>query len=132
MYYYLFLLGYFEKGYSCEKSGGKLVVIGSGIRCVGQFTLESLGHIKQADKVLYVISDPVTEAYVRDLRPDALDLYVLYGNNKFRTETYTQMAEACLYFARQGKYTVAIYYGHPGVFCWPTHRMIRVAKMQGL
>lgn len=107
-------------------------MIGSGIRSVGQFTLEAHGYIKQADKVLYVIADPVTEAYVRELCPDALDLYVLYGNDKRRRVTYTQMAEACLYFARKGNYTVAIFYGHPGVFCWPVHRMLRVAKMQGL
>ena len=107
-------------------------MIGSGIRCVGQFTLESQAHIKQADKILYVISDPVTEAYVRELRPDALDLYVLYSNDKQRRVAYTQMAEACLYFARKGKYTVAIFYGHPGVFCWPVHKMLHVAKMQGL
>lgn len=40
---------------------GSLVVVGSGIMCVSQFTIEALCHIKNADKVFYLVSDPATE-----------------------------------------------------------------------
>lgn len=40
---------------------GSLVAVGSGIMCVSHFTIETLGHIKDADKVFYLVSDPATE-----------------------------------------------------------------------
>ena len=43
---------------------GSLVVVGSGIMCVAHFTLETLAHIKDADKVFYLVSDPVTEVRI--------------------------------------------------------------------
>ena len=40
---------------------GSLVVVGSGIMCVAHFTLETLSHIDDADKVFYLVADPATE-----------------------------------------------------------------------
>ena len=62
---------------------------------------------------------------------NALDLYVFYADDKKRYDTYVQMAEACLYYARQGSNVVAVYYGHPGVFVLPSHRAFQIAKRQG-
>ena len=125
--------GYFEiKEKSFSKTNGSLVMIGSGIKCVGQFTLEAISHIRKADKVLYCVADPATEVYIRDLRPDALDLYVFYADGKNRYETYVQMSEACLYLSRQGLHVVGIFYGHPGVFVLPSHRAIQIALKQGI
>ena len=126
-------IGYFEsKEATFSKTNGSLVMIGSGIKCVGQFTLEAISHIKKADKVLYCVADPATEVYIRDLRPDALDLYVFYADGKSRYETYVQMSEACLYLSRQGLHVVGIFYGHPGVFVLPSHRAIQIALKQGI
>ena len=57
-------------------------MIGSGIKSVGQFTLESIGHIRAADRIFYCVADPVTEGFIQMLRPDALDLYVFYDDGK--------------------------------------------------
>jgi len=40
---------------------GSLVVVGSGIMCVSHFTQEAIAHIEDADRVFYLVSDPVTE-----------------------------------------------------------------------
>ena len=106
-------------------------MVGSGIKCVAQFTLEAVSHIKTADKVFYCVSDAAATVYIRDLRPDALDLTVLYDEDKKRYTTYVQMSEVCLYFARQGLNVVAVFYGHPGVFVLPSHRVIQLAKKEG-
>lgn len=118
--------------YAAGQKSGSLVVVGSGIKCVAQFTLEAVSHIKTADKVFYCVVDPAATVYIRDLRPDALDLTVLYDEDKTRYTTYVQMSEVCLYFARQGLDVVAVFYGHPGVFVLPSHRVIQLAKKEGI
>ena len=107
------------------------MIVGSGIRSAGQFTTEAISHIKNADKVLYCVSDPVTETYIRDLFPGAMDLGVFFDGSKDRYDSCVQMAEACLFFPRQGLYTVAIFPGHPGMFSIPALRAIQIAKKQG-
>ena len=130
-------IGYFIPEEQCQKSivfkkGGRLVIVGSGNRSAGQFTTEAISHIKNADKVLFFGSDPVTETYIRELCPGALDLGVFFDSSKDRYDSCVQMAEACLFFARQGLYTVAIFPGHPGIFSIPSLRAIQIARKQGI
>ncbi|HEX3683228.1 MAG TPA: SAM-dependent methyltransferase [Bryobacteraceae bacterium] len=109
---------------------GELTVIGSGIETVG-FALGDEELIRGADAVFYCVADPATVVWLRSIRPDAYDLYVLYDDDKVRYTTYMQMTEAMLHFVRRGKRVVAIYYGHPGVFVLSTHRAILLARKEG-
>ena len=134
VFYYLleFTHADFFTGKTVSKGTGRLVIVGSGIRSAGQFTTEAISHIKNADKVLFFASDPVTETYIRDLFPGALDLGVFFDSSKDRYDSCVQMAEACLFFARQGLYTVAIFPGHPGISSLPSLRAMQIAKKQGM
>ncbi len=69
--------------------------------------------------------------WLKQIRPDALDMYVLYGENKVRYTTYMQMTEAQLYWVRQGLKVVVVFYGHPGIFVLSTHRAIKIARREG-
>ena len=109
---------------------GELTIIGSGIESVG-FLLGDEELIRAADAVFFCVSDPATVVWLKSIRPDAYDLYVLYDNSKVRYTTYMQMAEAMLHFVRQGKKVIAVYYGHPGIFVLPTHRAILIARREG-
>jgi hypothetical protein len=109
---------------------GELLIIGSGIDSIG-FSLGDEALIASADKVLYCVADPATVVWLRRLRPDALDLYVLYADDKVRYTTYMEMAEAQLYWVRQGLRVVVIFYGHPGIFVLSTHRAIQIARREG-
>ena len=111
---------------------GSLIVVGTGIRTVGQLTLESIAWIKQADKVLYVVGDPIAEAMIHELNPKGAEsLSVFYGVGKQRIETYEQMIERILECVRGGMMTCVASYGHPGVFVYPTHEAIRRARAEG-
>lgn len=110
---------------------GSLVVVGSGIKAVGQFTLEAQAHIQQADIVLYAAADPVTDMWIEKQNPNAFDLYQYYGNDKSRIVTYVQMIERILDEVRAGKNVCAIFYGHPGVFVTPSHNAIEIARREG-
>ena len=109
---------------------GELIIIGTGIESIG-VSVGDQKILEIADKVLYCIADPATIVWLNRLRPDALDLYVLYGEDKIRYTTYMQMAEAQLYWVRQGLKVVVVFYGHPGIFVLSTHRAIQIARREG-
>lgn len=109
---------------------GWLTVIGSGIETAG-FTRADEALLRDADVVLYCVADPATVVWLKSLRPDAYDLYVLYDDSKKRYVTYMQMSEAMLHFVRQGLHAVVVFYGHPGVFVLSTHRAIEIARREG-
>lgn len=110
---------------------GSLIIVGSGIKGVGQITLETQGWIQQADIVLYCVSDPATAFWIENNSQQCFDLYTLYANGKRRIETYNQMVDALLTPMRQKKSVCGVFYGHPGVFVYPSHRAIAIARSEG-
>jgi len=110
---------------------GSLTIVGSGIKAVSHLTLEALNYIDNADIVYYTVADPETEMLIKKRNPNSIDLYEWYDDNKFREETYVQMAEMMLQSVRSGKNTVGVFYGNPAVFAAPTHRAINIAKSEG-
>jgi hypothetical protein len=112
-------------------TAGQLVVVGSGIRAISDLTLGAEAQVRAAEKVFYCVADPVTERRLHELNPSAESLYGLYGNDRPRIDTYRAMVEAILAPVREGRRVCAVYYGHPGVFAWPSHEAIRVARREG-
>jgi uncharacterized protein YabN with tetrapyrrole methylase and pyrophosphatase domain len=113
-------------------AGGSLVVAGTGIRSAGQLTVEAIAHIRSAERVFYLVAEPVAEEIVRGLSPErAESLADLYGEGKPRRQTYREMVERILASVREGRRTCAVFYGHPGVFVDPAHRAVREARAAG-
>jgi len=110
---------------------GSLVVVGTGIRVVAQATLEAIAHIKRAERVYYVVDDPVTEEWLRRLNSTATALNHYYAEGKSRDITYRQMATHLVNAVRAGARVCAAFYGHPGVFVDPSHEAIRRLRRAG-
>ena len=111
---------------------GSLVVVGTGIRTVGHITMEAIAWIKASDVVLYLIADPVAEEVIRHLNPEgAMSLRGYYGEGLVRTQSYEAMVQHILSCVRAGKRTCVAFYGHPGVFAYPSHESIRRARLEG-
>ena len=111
---------------------GSLIVVGTGIRTVGHMTMEAVAWIKQADKVLHVVGDPVAELILKELNPHGAEsMTVMYAVGKPRIDTYNQMVERTLECVRSGMLTCMACYGHPGVFVYPSHESIRRARAEG-
>jgi precorrin-6B methylase 1 len=87
---------------------GSLVVVGTGIKLVAHITIEAVEHIKNGDKVLYLVADSTTEEWVRRLNPTAESLYRWSGQR------------VCF-----------VLYGHPGVFALTSHEAVRRAREEG-
>jgi uncharacterized protein YabN with tetrapyrrole methylase and pyrophosphatase domain len=111
---------------------GSLIVVGTGIRTVGHLTMEAVAWIKQADKVLYVVGDPVAELVLKEMNPNGSESMTgMYAEGKQRIDTYNQMVERTLECVRAGMLTCMACYGHPGVFVYPSHESIRRARAEG-
>ena len=111
---------------------GSLTVVGTGIRTVGQLTVEAITWIKLADVVLYLVADPVAEEAIRRLNPrGAMSLRGYYGEGVHRGQSYEAMVQHMLSCVRAGLRTCVAFYGHPGVFAYPSHEAIRRARQEG-
>lgn len=109
-----------------------LIVIGTGIRTVGQLTIEAISWIKRADIVLYVVSDLIAEAAIKKLNPEsAQSLAHFYADGKSRFDTYREMVEEVLRHVRSGELVCFASYGHPGVMAFPPHEVVRRAREEG-
>lgn len=111
---------------------GRLVVVGTGLRMGAHLTAEASYWLKRAEKVLYLVADPVSEALLRELAPGAQSLMPLYEVGKPRLETYEAIITQTLALLEQGHLVCLATYGHPGVFAYPTHESIRRARGKGL
>ena len=111
---------------------GRLVVVGTGIRTVGQITMEAVAWIKVADRVLYVVGDPIAEALIQRLNPrGAESMAHYYQEGEARIYAYERMIERIMRAVRAGELTVGAFYGHPGVFAYPSHESIRRLRAEG-
>jgi uncharacterized protein YabN with tetrapyrrole methylase and pyrophosphatase domain len=112
---------------------GSLIVVGSGIRTVGQLTTEAIAWMRTADRLLYLVSDSVAVDLITRLNPTGAEsLERFYAEGKRRQQTYDEMVEHILARVREGHITCVVFYGHPGVFNNPTHESIRRAKAEGI
>ena len=110
---------------------GSLTIVGTGIQFAGQITIEARAHIKQAEKVLFLVSDPITADWIKDINPSAESLYPCYKQGESRMIAYEGMIERILCEVRKGLRVCAVFYGHPGVFVYPSHEAMKQARLEG-
>ena len=110
---------------------GELVVVGTGIRTVGQLTPAAIAWIKEASVVYYIVADPIAEATIRRLNPSgAISLRGHYNEGGSRIDSYEAMVTTILESVRDGHRTCVALYGHPGVFAYPSHESVRRARAE--
>jgi uncharacterized protein YabN with tetrapyrrole methylase and pyrophosphatase domain len=109
---------------------GSLTIVGTGIR-LSQLSAEARGAIENAEKLLFLVCDPVTYAWLTQVNAEAESLHTLYDANKPRYASYAGMVERMLSCVRQGSDVCVAFYGHPGVAVDPGHEAIRRAGLEG-
>src|SRR5690606_5342070 len=116
---------------SDANAGGSLVCVGIGMTLGSHLTALARDHIRSADVVFTGLSDGIIELWIARMNPDVRSLQSLYREGKSRMDTYREMVETMLAEVRAGKRVCAAFYGHPGVFAWPTHKAIEIARSEG-
>lgn len=110
---------------------GSLVCVGVGMTLGSHLTPLARSHIEKADVVFTALSDGVMELWLAKMNADVRSLQRYYREGKSRLETYREMADAMLAEVRAGKRVCGAFYGHPGVFAWPTHKALELARGEG-
>jgi uncharacterized protein YabN with tetrapyrrole methylase and pyrophosphatase domain len=113
------------------KPPGSLTVVGTGIEALSHLTLQAKGYIARSDVVFHLVTDPISDHYIHELNSSAVSLFPFYGPGKDRMESYEEMVEAILGPVRKGRNVCAVFYGHPGVFVFPSHEAITRARHEG-
>lgn len=109
----------------------QLTIVGTGIAGPGQVTVEARSAIRYAEVVLSLLADPLSRAWLTELRPDVIDLSEEYAAGRPRLETYRRIVDRIIECVRSSKRVCAAFYGHPGVFAMPAHEAIRAARREG-
>jgi uroporphyrin-III C-methyltransferase len=110
---------------------GSFIAVGAGITGVGQMTAEAIECVRRADRVFYLVVEPLTERWLRLVNPNSVSLASLYGEQKRRRQTYNEMTELLVASVRQGLAVCAVFYGHPGVLARSTHAAIQRLQRLG-
>jgi precorrin-6B methylase 1 len=110
---------------------GSLVCVGCGIKGIAHLTLETVGWIRASDIVCYCCSDPATVIWIREQARETHDLAACYTEEDHRADIYQHMVDIMLSYVREGRSVCVVFYGHPGVFVYPTHVAIAKAREEG-
>src|SRR3954470_1604006 len=110
---------------------GSLAVVGLGMMLGAHLSPRSRSYIDQADAVFALVSDPLVELWVQDMRPDMRSLQPYYREGKVRLDSYREMVGAMLVEVRAGRRVCGIFYGHPGVFAMVPHQAVAGARAEG-
>ena len=110
---------------------GSLTVVGTGIKLVAHVSLETVEALKRAEKVFFLVTEPATEAWIRQLNAASESLEDLYEEGKSRYATYEEMSDRIYATVRRGVDVCAAFYGHPGVLVTAAHKAIERARAAG-
>lgn len=108
-----------------------LYIVGCGFSGRGQFTIQTVNILKSADIVFHVVGDKLAEEYIVELNANSRSLRDLYAQGKPRLDTYFEMVREIALELKAGKNVCGLFYGHPGVFAFPSHESVRWARANG-
>lgn len=111
---------------------GRIACVGLGMVLGSHLSPLARSHIKQADVIFAGLSDGIVEMWLESMHPDVRSLQPYYGKGeKSRMITYREWVEVMMTEVRAGKKVCGVFYGHPGIFAWSPHEVIRVAREEG-
>lgn len=108
-----------------------LVIVGTGMRAALDITIESRTCIERASKVLYLVADSRTAAWIEQLNPSAESLVHFYELGKPRFEIYEAIINEILDWLKKSSDLCVAFYGHPGFYAFAGHEAIKRAKRDG-
>jgi len=108
-----------------------LTVAGVGYQAAGHVTTETLGWLQSADRLFFLVYDPIAEEWLRALNPSAVSLSDCARPRQPLSDCCRQMETIILEALRQGMNVCAVFSGHPSVGVDVAHHMLQKAGDEG-
>lgn len=113
------------------KKNNSLIIIGSGIKTISHISFEALSYLKQSEKVLYSVNEPILEQWIHKQNINAESLDNGTYTSLLRSKMYDEMVQVILNNLRIFKTVCVLFYGHPTVFAKTTLKAAIEAKKLG-
>lgn len=110
----------------------QLSLIGCGIKTIAHLTKEAESYIKKAEKVLYLVNEPIMEEWIQVHAKKSKNLDYIYFSQKNRSDSYQQITQEILMALECYNFVCVAFYGHPTVFARPGLDAIIKAKNNGV
>jgi uncharacterized protein YabN with tetrapyrrole methylase and pyrophosphatase domain len=108
-----------------------LTVAGIGYQVAGHVTTETLGWLQSADRLFFLVYDPIAEQWLRALNASAVSLSDCTRPRHLLSDCCRQMEQIILKALRQGMNVCAVFSGHPGVGVDVAHHTLEKAAAEG-
>jgi len=108
-----------------------LSVVGTGYRVAGHVTPETHSALENADRLLYLVTDPATSAWLTSVNPRAESLHDCYRIGESGADAVGRMVERILAPLREDLEVCAAFSGHPAIGVPVSHEAIRRARTEG-
>lgn len=102
-----------------SKENKKLIIVGSGIKSISHLTIEAQGYIKGANKVLYLLNEPVFEKWLTKEAKNIESLSNIYFKYNDRLISYQKISDKIVLELEKYKTVVVLIYGHPCFYAMP-------------
>lgn len=117
---------------SASTPRGSIACVGLGMTLGSHLGPLARSYIEQSDVVFAALSDGVVELWLESMHPDVRSLQSHYGKgDKSRMITYREWVDVMMTEVRAGRKVCAVFYGHPGIFAWSPHEVIKLARTEG-
>lgn len=110
---------------------GSLVVVGFGIKFLSHLTTETKTYITNADKVIYLLNEPVAKEWIKQNSKSFESLDELYQQYSSRSESYQAISDYSLRLLKEGMNVCLVLYGHPTVYAQPGIQAVIKARENG-
>jgi len=107
------------------------MVVGSGIKFLSHITVEAKAYIEQAEKLLYLVNEPLMKQWLEQMNPAAESLDDIYFKHDLRLQNYQAITQYILATVKQGLNVCMVLYGHPAVFAQPALEAVKQARLEG-
>jgi uncharacterized protein YabN with tetrapyrrole methylase and pyrophosphatase domain len=114
------------------RSSGSIQLVGIGYLAGAHVTAETLALIRGADRLFFLVGDPLLEMWLRSLNPAARSLEDCAAEGMPLADCCHRMADEVMNAVRNGVNICVAFSGHPGIAVDPAYEILQRAKASGV
>lgn len=108
-----------------------LTVVGTGYDAAAHTTREARAAIESADRLFYLMTDPASAAWLRQVQPRSASLHPCYRKGESGVDASLRMVEEVLAALREVESVCAAFSGHPMLCMHTTRELVRRGRREG-